>query len=267
MNRTQNHSQFYSKALYYDVAFNFKNVVEENQTLIDLFQHHNQVRPKSFLDIAAGPATNAIQMAKIGLNSFALDFSGEMVEYGLQKAKQENVHLKFIQADMKNFELFEKVDLAAIFMDSTSYLITNDDVIAHLRSVARNLKNNGLYVLEMSHPRDVFSVGTSASTEWECEQDDIKVSVQWGKESDLFDPMTQTTNVTAVIKYKSSIESGEIIDQSLQRCFSFQEIDALVRASGCFELIDVLGSLKPGIKFSNDKASWRMIPVLRKLTV
>lgn len=264
MSSSQNHSQFYSKAKYYDVAFNFKNVAEENQTLIDLFKHHNQVQPKSFLDIAAGPATNAIQMAKVGMDSFALDFSKEMVDYGLQKAKQENVQLNFIQADMKNFELSQKIDLAAIFMDSTSYLITNDDVIAHLQSVARNLKDNGLYVLEMSHPRDVFSVGKSASTEWECNQNDIKVSVQWGIETDLFDPITQTTNITAIIKYESASDSGEIIDQSLQRCFSFQEIDALVKASGCFEMIDVLGSLKPGIKFSNEKASWRMIPVLRK---
>jgi ubiquinone/menaquinone biosynthesis C-methylase UbiE len=264
MESSQNHSQFYSKAKYYDIAFNFKNVMEENQTLIDLFRQHNRYEPKSFLDIAAGPATNAIQMAKVGLASAALDFSREMVEYGLQKARQEKVQLNFIQADMKNFELSQKVDLAAIFMDSTSYLITNDDVITHLQSVARNLRDNGLYVLEMSHPRDVFSVGKSASTEWECEQDDIKVSVQWGKESDLFDPITQTTHVTAVIKYRSSAKSGEIIDQSLQRCFSFQEIDALVKASGCFEMIDVLGSLKPRIQFSNEKASWRMIPVLRK---
>ena len=94
-----------------------------------------------------------------------------------------------------------------------------------------------------------------------------KSSVRWGKESDPFDPITQTTNVTAQIQFQFANESGEIVEQSLQRCFSFQEMDALVKASGCFEMIDVLGSLKPGIKFSNDKASWRMIPVLRKLEV
>ena len=91
----QNHNQFYALAKYYDIAFNFKNVAEENQTLMDLFYQHNQYKPKSFLDIAAGPATNAIHMAKIGLRSYALDYSKEMVEYGLQKAKQENVQTEF----------------------------------------------------------------------------------------------------------------------------------------------------------------------------
>ncbi len=117
----------------------------------------------------------------------------------------------------------------------------------------------------MSHPRDVFSVGKSASTEWDCEENDIKVSVKWGDETDVFDPITQTTNVTARLCFKSSNESGEIVDRSLQRCFTFNEFDALVKASGCFEMIDVLGSLKPGVKFSNEKSSWRMIPVLRKI--
>ncbi len=44
-------------------------------------------------------------------------------------------------------------------------------------------------------------------------------------------------------------EHGEIIESSEQRCFTFNEIDALVRASGCFEIVDILGSLKPNVKF------------------
>ncbi len=146
MTNEQSHNQFYAKAKYYDVAFNFKKVAEENQTIIDVFRQHNQINPKSFLDIAAGPATNAIEMAKLGITSFALDYSQEMVDYGIKSAEKAGVTLKFIQGDMRNFKLSQKVDLAAIFMDSTSYLITNDDVISHLKSVAEALNPNGLYI-------------------------------------------------------------------------------------------------------------------------
>jgi SAM-dependent methyltransferase len=259
-----NHIDFYAKAKYYDIAFTFKNVSEENQTILDTFRRHNNRDAKSFLDIGAGPASNAVEMAQRGLKSFALDYSPEMVAYGIEKAKLGGVAIKYLQGDMRNFELPEPVDLAAIFMDSTSYLITNDDVINHLRSVAKSLKEDGLYLLEMSHPRDVFSVGKSANTEWTEKQNDIEVSVKWGDESDIFDPIKQTTLVTATLKFKTSVEQGEIVDRSEQRCFTFNEIDALVRASGCFEMIDVIGSLKPGVSFSNEKACWRMIPVLRR---
>lgn len=266
MKTMNNHVEFYSKAKYYDIAFKFKNVPEENQTILDLYYRHNARMAKNFLDIGAGPASNAIDMSRKGLKSFALDYSPEMVEYGIEKAKSAGIPLTYIQADMRDFELSEPVDLAAIFMDSTSYLISNEDVLQHLQAVARNLKKDGLYILEMSHPRDVFHVGKSAGTEWTEKDGDIEVSVKWGDIADTFDPIKQLTSITAKLKYNSPREQGEIVDQSEQRCFTFNEIDALVRASGCFKMIDVLGSLKPGVPFSNEKESWRMIPVLKRIT-
>lgn len=262
--KDESHIQFYSKAKYYDIAFSFKNVSEENQTILDVYRQKNGRSATSFLDIAAGPATNAIDMAQKGLRSSALDFSPEMVSYGQEKAKEAGVSIKYFQGDMRSFEISEPVDLAAIFMDSTSYLLTNDDAINHLQSVAKCLEKDGLYLLEMSHPRDVFSVGKSASTEWTQKCDDIEVSVQWGNESDLFDPLTQQTSTTAKLNYRSLAEQGEIVDRSQQRSFTFNEMDALVRSSGCFKMIDVIGSLKPGVPFSNEKSCWRMIPVLRR---
>lgn len=259
------HLDFYSKAKFYDVAFNFKNVLEENQTILDVFRRISGRDAQSFLDIGAGPASNAIQMAQRGLKAFALDYSAEMVAYGIEKANELGAPLVYLQGDMRSFELPERVDLAAIFMDSTSYLLTNEDVIKHLQSVARTLREGGLYFLEMSHPRDVFSVGSSSSTEWTETKGDIEVSIQWGAEGDPFDPIRQTTLVTAKLKYTTPHDEGEIVDQSDQRCFTFQEFDALVRASKCFEMVDVLGSLKPGVSFSNDKTCWRMIPVLKRL--
>jgi ubiquinone/menaquinone biosynthesis C-methylase UbiE len=248
---TGNHTEFYAKAKYYDIAFDFKNVREENQTILDTFRKHVGREVRSFLDIAAGPASNAIEMARRGIRSVALDYSNEMVAYGIEKAKASGASIAYLQGDM-------------IFMDSTSYLLTNDDVLAHFKTVARSLNRDGLYILEMSHPRDVFSVGKSASTNWTQNQNDIEVSVKWGSENDVFDPIKQTTLVTATLQYRTLYEVGEIIDRSEQRCFTFNEIDALVKASGCFELVDVLGSLKPNVPFSNEKSCWRMIPVLRK---
>lgn len=259
-----NHIDFYSKAKYYDIAFSFKNVPEENQTILDVFRRHNGREAASFLDIGAGPASNAIEMAKRSIRSFALDYSREMVAYGIEKAKAAGVSIDYLQGDMRTFDLPEPVDLAAIFMDSTSYLITNEDVINHLQAVARSLKKDGLYLLEMSHPRDVFSVGKSASTEWTKKLNDTEVAVKWGDEIDVFDPIKQTTMVTATLKFKTREEQGEIVDQSEQRRFTYNEIDALVKLSGCFEMIDVIGSLKPGVAFSNDKSCWRMIPVLKR---
>ncbi|MFC1745736.1 hypothetical protein ACFL35_17215, partial [Candidatus Riflebacteria bacterium] len=50
-----------------------------------------------------------------------------------------------------------------------------------------------------------------------------------------------------------------------ERCFTTNEIKALVQASARFEIIDFYGSMKSDVPFSNEKKSWRMIPVLQKI--
>lgn len=88
MSSAPTHASFYSKAAFYDIAFHFKNLDAENSTLVALYQELNGRKPRSFLDIAAGPATNATHMyLKHSLDVFALDYAEEMVHYGTLKAR------------------------------------------------------------------------------------------------------------------------------------------------------------------------------------
>jgi len=266
MNETAcNHNSFYSQAYFYDLAFRFKDVTAENGTLIKIFEKINERKPGSFCDIAAGPALNAIQMAKVHeLTVQALDYSQEMVAYGLKRATEEDVPLRYVQSDMRNFQLHDRVDMAAIFMASTGYLLRNEDMVSHLKAVADNLNPFGIYALEMPHPRDVFSVDSSTSTEWEMKDADCVVKVQWGEKGDAYDPIEQTTNVTARLCFETPNENGEIVDRCLQREYTYQEMKALVELSGVFDWVDTLGAWNLSVPFSNEKRAWRMIPILRR---
>jgi SAM-dependent methyltransferase len=275
------HTKFYSKAYFYDLLFRFKNLKNENQTLIDLYLNLNGKLPTSFLDIAAGPGGNAIEMSKRGIASSALDYSKDMVEYGLEKAAQENTKITYFQADMRDFKLDKPVELAAMFMVSTGYLLTSEDMLAHLKTVAQNLTPKGVYVVEMPHPVDLFAVGKYTLAEWEEKwqekweqrweekwehtEGDTTVSLQWGDERDPFDPITQIRNVTARLKFKTPTDSGEIVDHSSQREYSYQEIKALIALSGVFEIKKIIGDWNISIPFSNEKESRRMILVLQKI--
>lgn len=275
-----NHEQLYAQAYFYDLLFRFKEIEQENQTLISLYEDLNQKKPNSFVDIAAGPADNAIGMKKIGLKSYAIDFSPEMVAYGLAKAKKAHQDITYIQADMRDFQLPEKVDIAAIFTISTCYLLTNQDMLQHLRTVANQLNPQGIYVLEMPHPMDAFAIGHNMISkwesfsgekwenrweeEWDATEGDTHVSIQWGNRNDEFDPITQIRKVTARLSYKTPEGSGEVVEQQPQREYTFQEMKALIELSGVFSLEKCLGTWDINVPFSNDKESWRMILVLRK---
>ncbi len=253
---SNNHDQLYNQAELYDIAFDFKDIKAECDFLTSLAPN-----AKSFLELGAGPALHCIEMAKRGIASTALDLSSSMVEYGLSKAQKNEVEIEYSCANMIDFKSENKWDLVATLMDSISYIYTNDDFITHLKTVAKHLNQNGLYVLEMIHPRDVLGLGKSTNTNWEIERDGKVVKVNWGNPNDVFDPITQIVNSSVRLEFGSII----IEDIAPQRKFTFNELDALVKASGCFKLVKIYGAMDKSIPFNNEKMAWRMVPVLRKI--
>jgi hypothetical protein len=147
-------------------------------------------------------------------------------------------------------------------LNSLTYLHTNESVIAHLQAVARALRPGGLYVIELGHPVELFRRGSVTHTTWKIQDNRGVLSVAWEYVEATFDPTTQCQQVDVLMRYCT--DSGEAIEQlcdsSLERGFTFNELDAIVRASGVFRLVRVFGALSINQEFSCD--SWRMVPVL-----
>lgn len=261
----KNHDLFYSFAEIYDIAFDFKDIPAECDFLESVFVAETGRVAKSFIDLGAGPALHALEMASRGLDAAALDLSQEMVDYGLAKAKTRELKIDYRKGNMASFTWGRKFDLAGLFMDSSSYLLDNDSVLSHLRSVASILESQGLYILEMSHPRDVFSIGQSSLTKWEVEKNGIWTSVTWGQKGDVFDPITQITDTTVKLKFRVGGAEKELVETAPQRSFTCNEFKALVAAEGSFKIVAMYGAMKHTVPFSNEKAAWRMIPILKKL--
>ena len=156
-----NHTNFYKLAEYYDIAFGFRDVAAECDFLAGLVRRHLGREPHSFLELAAGPALHTIEFAKRGVRAAALDSVQRMLDYADEKARTQQTSIQCICSDMVEFKLPQVCDFIALLMDSSSYLLDNHSVLKHLNCVADHLSEGGVYVLEMSHPRDVFQVGKS----------------------------------------------------------------------------------------------------------
>ncbi|MBW6515632.1 MAG: class I SAM-dependent methyltransferase [Candidatus Cloacimonetes bacterium] len=258
------HNDFYKLAEIYDIAFDFRDIKAECDFLENVFQQVNGRKPKSVLELAAGPDRHMLEFSHRGLKEAAIDLSPEMVEYGKQLSLQTGIYLRYECANMEKFTLGEKYDLAVILMDSTAYLLDNEAVLNHLASVADHLTEDGLYILEMTHPRDCFGIGRSTVAEWTSERKGIQVHIKWGKENDFFDPIDQITQVNVEIEIVSEDKSKKLVYCAKQRCFTANEMQALVKASGSFQWIETYGSLDIKVPFNNDESAWRMVPVLKK---
>lgn len=263
----ESHRDVYRHAICYDVAFGFRDVAGECDTLTTLLHRHTGRSAGKVLDLASGPAAHAREFARRGASATALDAVQPMLDYALYCAQRDGVRLTAVRADMQCFQIEESFDLAIMLMDSVTYLLDNAAVLEHLQCVARHLRSGGLYVLEMSHPRDAFDVGKSTSTRWTSELNGIRVDMEWGDQGDAFDPISQVDEVTVRMAWSGAEGSGQVVERARQRRFTANELDALVRANGEFEIVEWLGSLAPCVRFSNEPEAWRMIPVLRKRTI
>ena len=258
------HSRIYHEARCYDVAFGFRDVAAECDMLASLAARHIGRPAVAVLELAAGPARHAREFARRGAEVATLDSAPSMRNYAVECAVREGVRLQAACGDMCNFRLEGRFDLALLLMDSASYMLDNDAFLRHLACVAEHVTGSSLYVLQMSHPRDVFGVGASTNTRWTSEADGLRVEMRWGADGDSFDPVTQVDDVTVTMNWSGSGDSGQLVERARQRRFTANEVDALVRASGHFDIIDWLGSLAPHAAFSKEPDARFMIPVLQK---
>lgn len=261
------HTQTYRHAPYYDIAFSFRDLPAECDALCTWALQHGLGPVGSMLELAAGPARHAREFARRGVRATALDQSEAMSAYARSAARAEGVELEVVTADMTDFSLPQSVDLILLPMDSVSYLLDNDAMLAHLAAVGRHLKPGGLYVLEMCHPRDIFRVGAaSTQTTW-TQRDaarDTVVETTWGAPDDPFDPITQVDEVSVTMRWNGPQGAGEVRERARQRRYTAQEVDALVRASGCFDIVARHGAMDAAQPFDNSRAAWRMVIVLRR---
>ena len=76
------HERIYAAARYYDIAFAYRDFAEECEFLTRAATPHLGRMPESVLELAAGPANHAIELARRGLAATALDREPAMVQYG-----------------------------------------------------------------------------------------------------------------------------------------------------------------------------------------
>lgn len=102
------------------------------------------------LEIACGTGRVAIRLAQTGVTVVGLDLSCRMLEVARKKsAGLENI--RWIQGDMRSFELGEAFGLVIIPGHSFQHLNTSEDQVACLECVRCHLSPGGLLVVHLDH--------------------------------------------------------------------------------------------------------------------
>jgi SAM-dependent methyltransferase len=201
---------------------------------------------------------------------------------------------------MQSEDLF---DVAAVMLGTYSHCLDNDSAIQALSNIAECVKPQGLLILELGHPRDIFQgsfcsdgfvecweVGEAGDVDFaeppdDVDQDDaplhqeqeeeeeeeeehtpgMRVMVEYGREGDRFEIDRQVLHRTVGMSLFDV--DGSLLSSTVetveQRQFTLQEIDLLAKASGWHVCQPVYGDLDLNIPL-NDEESHRMTVILQK---
>jgi SAM-dependent methyltransferase len=110
-------------------------------------------RVKSVCDLACGTGTTAIEFARKGIKTFAVDSSGTMCRVVRQKSRANGLSIRVFQADMRHFELPETVDLTLCEFDALNHLAKKEDLSETLCSVANALSAGGYFYFDVNRKR------------------------------------------------------------------------------------------------------------------
>lgn len=272
--RVRHHGQvagIYDEPELYVAACAYRDVPADVAALLRWWQRHRggqdgaQSQPRSVLELASGPAEHARELARRGIAATALDINPAMCEWARDRAAEAGYPLTVVEADMRDFRLSRDFDLAITMLNSLCHLLTLDELLAHLTSVARHLPDGGLYIMEFAHPVDVLSPNPRTSSDWVTDlADGASVTVRWGGSRDVIDPVTQVTRERVSVAYrKANGTVRTITDIVPNRFWTGTELDAAIRLAGGFSIAARYGDFDDDVPL-DAPAAWRMIFVLRR---
>ncbi len=253
------HCAIYDASRLYEKAFSFRDFAREVRFLRDAFTKRRGRPLTSFLELAAGPARHAIELGAMGIDVAGLDLSASMRSLALARAAERGVALPYMIADMIAFRMDRKVDLVANMLSSATYILKDEDFVAHLDCVADALVADGMYIIELPHPSALDGRST-VKEHWSVKDEDGELDVSWRSE----DWQGATSLCVATMTFRPvNCEPVVVRDEARERMFRLDDIRSFVKTSGRFEIEDVLGAVQEGVALDAEKA-WRLVAVLRK---
>lgn len=204
-----------------------KRVAEALPAILEKFN----LRPRRILDIACGEGTFAIEMARKGFEVVGVDISEEMLKFAEEKARRENVNVKFLCRDMRSLDFDEEFDLVTCWYDSLNYLLTLEDLEKAFASAYRALGNGGLFIFDMNTKYGLAVGWARRSCYIEQETEDV---LEIHRVSYDFETDTATLRITGFIKEGDAWIRFD--EEHKEKGYTLREIRGCLKRTGFREL-------------------------------
>ncbi|MCM8711986.1 class I SAM-dependent methyltransferase [Clostridium sp. SYSU_GA19001] len=108
------------------------------------------IEKRDYLDLACGTGNMTVNIAKHFKNTWAVDLSSQMLTEAESKFRASNLKAKFVCQDISSLKLNYKFDLITCCLDSTNYILKEEDLKNYFRGVYSHLKEDGVFIFDIN---------------------------------------------------------------------------------------------------------------------
>ncbi len=207
------------------------------------------VKPSArILDLGCGVGRHSLELARHGFQVTGVDRTEHYLEQASEKAKKEELEVKFIQDDMRDFCQPNSFHVAISMGTSFSYFEDPEEDRQVLANVYRSLMSGGVFLLDM-HGKETLSR--------------IFVERDWYEEDDVLVLHERTVSQNwswMELRWILLKDNKRAESRLSHRLYAATELIALLTDCG-FAQVDLYGDLE-GVPY--DQNAKRMVVVGRK---
>jgi len=256
-------SEVYRHPRYYAIGYQW-NTEAECRFIDACLKAHGPSKAARLLDLGCGAGRHMLTLAKRGYQMTGIDVRPEMVAYVQEQAREAQLPMTVLAGDLRRLDVSGPFDAAYCFMDTFRFLLTNEEILAHLRAVAGLLAPGGLYLIDFWVPRQWDQIGSEIH-QWEQTEGDTTVRVFHLQHPETVDPVHQTFEDELVFEVHEGDRTEEIRGGPTKtRLILPLEFRSLVEGSGAFSILGTYGDFDLAKPFDHASLSWRMISVLQQ---
>lgn len=201
---------------------------------VDFWLSQAKIRGGPILELGCGTGKLSIPLAQAGFSVVGLDNSVSLLQFAASK----NNEVKWIEGDMRSFNLSEKFALIMLPSNNLGHLHTPEDFESCIRHVKRHLRPGGVFVIDVFVP-NLKALLRDAKEEYVLDEYDnpegqglVRVVA-----TSRYESTTQIVRTKTIRKVEG--EPDQVGSLDLKMYFP-RELEALVRCNG-LRIVDRYG--------------------------
>ena len=137
-------SKIYDKLINEDI--DYKKITKR---ILEIAKDNN-INMEDYLDLACGTGNVSSLISHKFNNVYLSDMSYDMLSEANNKFIEKGINASIVCQDMTELNLMKEFDLITCVLDSTNYLLSDEDLEDYFKGIYNHLKDDGIFIFDIN---------------------------------------------------------------------------------------------------------------------